>query len=225
MKKFTLIELLVVVAIIGILASLLLPALGKARQSAILSSCKNNIRMVAVGALMYPDDNDDQFVYAKIGNLSWDDELTEYWGRSMTDAQKEQSPLDPGEDVDSAVLQCPSDSRSWDDGVRRSYAMNSGGTNFNGSDWTGISLNQKSRRFSEITTSLAEVVLFGERFNNGNKVGRTNSTNMGDYDNGHWGDSVHRKSTYYTVVFCDGHVEYLPAAVIDPFKMDAIELP
>ena len=223
MKKFTLIELLVVVAIIGILASLLLPALGKARKSALLANCKNNIRSVATGALMYPDDNDDKFVYAKEGNWSWDDALTDYWSRPMTDAQKDQSPLDPAEDVSSEFLQCPSDSRSWDDGVKRSYAINSGGTDFTGAGWTGVSFNEKSRRYSEITSSASEVVLFGERFNNGNKVGSTSSTNMGNFDSGHWGDSVHRKSTFYTVVFVDGHVEYLRGSLIDPFKMDAIE--
>ena len=57
MKKFTLIELLVVVAIIGILASLILPAIGSARKKAKLTTCKNNLKQLGLGAAMYTGDN------------------------------------------------------------------------------------------------------------------------------------------------------------------------
>lgn len=58
-NSFTLIELLVVIGIIALLMGVLMPALGKARSSALRTTCRSNLKSIGLAFRMYLDNNDD----------------------------------------------------------------------------------------------------------------------------------------------------------------------
>lgn len=98
-KGFTLIELLVVIAIIAILAAILFPVFGRARENARRSSCQSNLKQVGLGILQYVQDYDENFPLAVSGSTSAISSPPVGWADSIQPYLKS-----------TQIYQCPSDS-------------------------------------------------------------------------------------------------------------------
>ena len=86
-RAFTLIEQLVVIAIIGILAALLLPALVRAKETARRISCIGNLRQINMATLLYADDHGDAIRSITNGDplyVSYKESIGSYLGSAGT---------------------------------------------------------------------------------------------------------------------------------------------
>lgn len=139
-SAFTLVELLLIVSIIAILTAILLPALSKAKDTALDVKCKGNLKQIGLAALAYTEDNDDWSILASMVHEGVN--CHSYQMLWLLGYIPEKS----------AVFNCPSEPLAdsdllfkWEDN-RNSYGYNF--STFGYADW---STNYPPRRIREIS--------------------------------------------------------------------------
>ncbi len=144
---FTLIELLVVIAIVAVLASLLLPALARAKDSTRSAQCLSQLRQIGLALRLYAEDNEDEFPRSQHSAFAHS-QLT--WGRDV--APQLGQKVATWTNLLRGVYHCPSDRRAtpWSYGQNVYFELDAQNDDYAGSP-------QSWRRVASITHPSATI--------------------------------------------------------------------
>lgn len=234
---FTLIEMLVVIGVVAVLIAILVPVVGKARESANRVKCGSNLRQIGTAMIQYAFANDGVLPFTSrnttgdLHNEDW------FWWQENRFDQVEQSALAkymPMNKDHLEVLRCPSD--DFDDRPRKngagigpynfSYAMNfqiSGRSNALFNTFNGAKVNHVGR-LSMVKNNSEKILMFEEdmsTIDDGNGHIWTNNSSVNLLALRHeWSKRKEQDSSTAmlpvpnpdargNVLFCDGHVDFI----------------
>lgn len=194
--KFTLIELLVVIAIIAIIASMLLPALNKARMKAQEATCKNNLKNLGSAIIIYTNDNADWMPLDRYPHSNW--RLTNvYWMSSLYPyVTKGQQWLNSNT---APIFTCKSNENERYDAATPYLFSNYMYSNrigwFSGTPPVPYSADTKPKKINKCKKT-SECAVIAD--------GKAKTLAKGDYDS--FLDMDYRHSSQVNMLFADGHV-------------------
>lgn len=121
-RAFTLIELLTVIAIIGILAAIIIPTVGKVRETAKAARCLSNTREISRALFMYADENKGTLPHPSLAG-QFGPGVGQAWWFGID--RYFQNPANPTQTRTQNISRCPSDDTAPSGtGITWSYAMN-----------------------------------------------------------------------------------------------------
>ena len=125
---FSLIELLVVIAVLSLIMALLYPALNKAYQQAATLTCSNQMRGVSMALSQYLSDYNHLFPIGVRWNNPFDDQLSSYDGRNLSEQELNMKPILNTEEhlIKNFIYICPSSKRREDPYLPRTTVLNNG---------------------------------------------------------------------------------------------------
>ncbi len=206
-RAFTLIELLVVIAIIAILAAMLLPTLGNAKEQARKTACFNNNRQIIMACLLYADGQNGRLPCGSMdtpgrnakGYMTWDELVLPYGAPTN-------------------IIACPSHRLGrrhyWVNANINNSVMQYGNSKQTGVMALGFSVRQETIKQPSGTVAFTEIrdqnatYAFGGVSNPGEGWGSM----LFAYDDLSILQYRHLKKE--TIPFCDGHVESLKSNVL-----------